>query len=159
MRKVMHFLLWGSFIVYGFILVFILFLSSRGFWSDLSFLEYIKRFSNFIPFRTIGGYIRAVKESAMNLDIPIKNIVGNLLLLFPMGIYLPCLFKRFRTIGKFIVSILIMLLVIETLQILLRRGSFDIDDIIMNVTGAIIGFAIWKLTIIQKLLNKLYLIR
>jgi glycopeptide antibiotics resistance protein len=94
----------------------------------------------------------------MNLDIPIKNIFGNLLIFLPMGLYLPCIFKKFRTLGHFFIGILIILLFGEVLQLLLRRGSFDIDDMILNVIGATIGFIIWKNGYIQKLLNKLYLI-
>jgi len=157
MKKTMLLLLWGTFFVYGFILVIILFLSSRGSWNNLSLIDYMKRFSNFIPFRTIGGYIRGISNNTMNLDIPVKNIFGNLLLFLPMGIYLPCLFKKFRKLGEFMLCMLILLLTIEVFQLLLKRGSFDIDDLIINVTGATIGFRIWNISIIQKILNALHL--
>lgn len=159
MKKTIRFLLWGTFFVYCFAILCILFLSSRGYWNDLTFLEYIKRFSNFVPFRTIAGYIQGITKDTMNFDIPIKNIFGNLFLFLPMGLYLPCMFKKLRTLGKFILCIFAILPVVEVFQLLLRRGSFDIDDIIMNIIGAIIGFGIWKNIIIQKLLHKLYLIK
>jgi glycopeptide antibiotics resistance protein len=46
------------------------------------------------------------------------------------------------------------LVIIEVLQLLTRRGSFDIDDIILNTLGALIGLTIWKTKAIQYILNK-----
>lgn len=34
---------------------------------------------------------------------------------------------------------------VETIQILLKIGSFDVDDMILNLLGAICGFFIFKL--------------
>lgn len=158
MKKLMRCLLLGTLLIYCFTLLIILFLSSRGNWSNLTLIEYIRRFSNFVPFKTIRWFVQGINNHSMNLDIPIKNIFGNLLIFLPMGLYLPCIFKKFRTLGHFFIGIFIILVFGEVLQLLLRRGSFDIDDMILNVIGATIGFIIWKNGYIQKLLNKLYLI-
>jgi len=48
----------------------------------------------------------------------------------------------------------ILLFVIEVIQLVTRRGSFDIDDIVLNMLGALIGFGIWKTIFVQKLLNE-----
>mgnify|MGYP003415948985 FL=1 len=74
--------------------MFILFLSSRGYWSNKPLMEYIKYSSNFIPIRTISEYIKAIFEGSINIDISIKNLVGNLILFSPMGIYLPYFIKN-----------------------------------------------------------------
>jgi glycopeptide antibiotics resistance protein len=158
-KKIMRFILWGTFLVYCFFIIIILFLSSRGYWSNMTLIEYMKRFSNFVPLKTIWGYVQGITKHTMNLDIPIKNIFGNLLMFLPMGLYLPCLFKEFRSFGHLFLGILILLISVEVLQMLLRRGSFDIDDLILNITGAMIGFVIWKNRFIQKLSYKMYLIQ
>lgn len=161
MRKINRILLWVTFIIYCCALAIILFFTSRGsYWRHkIPLWDYIKYFSNFIPFRTIIGYIKAISRGTMNLDIPIKNIFGNLLLFLPMGLYLPCLSKGLRTFGRLIVSMMLIIVLIEMLQVLLRRGSIDVDDFILNISGVIIGFAIWRVTIIQKVLNKMHLIK
>lgn len=45
-----------------------------------------------------------------------------------------------------------MLFAVEAVQVLLRVGSFDIDDVILNIAGAFAGFAIF--TIVQIIINK-----
>lgn len=159
MKKFMRIVLVVTFFIYCLVVLSILFLNNRWGRTYMTLLEYIRFNSNLIPFKTILGYIRAFKEGSMNLDIPIKNIFGNLFLFLPMGLYLPCLFKKLASFGKFILSILAILIAVEILQLFLRRGVFDIDDLILNILGAIIGFGIWKIKIMQNLLRKLYLIK
>jgi glycopeptide antibiotics resistance protein len=89
----------------------------------------------------------------MNIDIPIKNLFGNLIMFLPMGIYLPYYVKKINKVSRFAVSMLIFLFVIEVIQLVTRRGSFDIDDFILNMVGALIGFGIWKTKVVQNLLR------
>jgi len=135
-----------SFTFYVFILTILLFFGGRsnGWMADLTFLEYMKYSSNFVPFKTISTYINAIFSGNMNLDIPLKNLFGNLLMFLPMGIYLPYFIKRLKRISSFSVTFMIILLVIEITQSISRRGSFDIDDFILNTIGALIGFGVWK---------------
>ncbi|WP_144513257.1 VanZ family protein [Bacillus sp. FJAT-22090] len=140
-----------SFILYLFALVFILFLDSRGYrWSDLSFREYIKWSSNFIPFRTINLYVHSIVHGTLNITIPLKNLGGNLILFLPMGIYLPLYIKKLNKIRLYVITMTVLLLFIEVTQVVSRRGSFDIDDLILNMLGALIGFAIWNIRFVQK---------
>lgn len=37
-----------------------------------------------------------------------------------------------------------LLFVIEIIQLVMRKGNFDIDDFLFNMFGAIIGFEMWK---------------
>lgn len=111
-------------------------------WDDVSFIEYIQFSSNFVPFQTISIYFNALFDGSMNIDIPIKNLFGNLLMFLPMGIYLPYFLRKLNKLGTFTISIIILLLSIEVIQLVTRLGSFDIDDLILNMVGALIGFGI-----------------
>ncbi|MCM3358750.1 MULTISPECIES: VanZ family protein [unclassified Psychrobacillus] len=154
MKKVIKIVLNISFVFYLFALVVLLFLGTRGFlWSGITMIEYIKNSSNFIPFKTINTYIRALFDGSMNIDIPIKNLFGNLFMFLPAGIYLPYCIRKAKEISVFIISLSILLVVIEVVQVVTRRGSFDIDDFILNMLGALIGFGIWKTKFVQKLLR------
>ncbi|MFD1362823.1 VanZ family protein [Lentibacillus salinarum] len=154
MKKIIKTVFAFSFIIYVFALVMLLFMGGRGFtFTDLSLLEYIKSSSNFVPFKTISTYIQAIFDGSMNADIPIKNLVGNLFMFLPMGIYLPFFIKKIKRVGRFSISMIVVLFFIEVIQIVTRRGSFDIDDFILNMLGALIGFVIWKTNFVQKLLR------
>ena len=87
------------------------------------------------------------------MDIPIKNLIGNALMFLPMGIYLPYYIRKINKVSVFSFSMVILLFIIEVAQLVTRRGSFDVDDFILNMLGALIGFSIWKMNSIQKLIN------
>ncbi|MFU2018868.1 VanZ family protein [Peribacillus butanolivorans] len=154
MKRFIKIVLSISFIFYLLALVVLLFLGTRGYvWTDLTLTEYIKRSSNFVPLKTISTYIKAIFSGSMNMDIPIKNLVGNFIMFLPMGIYLPYFIKRINKVSVFSIAIIILLFVIEVIQLVTKRGSFDIDDFILNMFGALIGFGIWKVKVVQKLLK------
>ncbi|MEI5906422.1 VanZ family protein [Bacillus spongiae] len=153
MQKVLKVGLGISFIIYLFILVVILFLGQRAY-TDLSLLEYIKRSSNIIPFNTISKYITAIFDGSMNINIPIQNLFGNVILFFPMGVYLPFFIKKVNKVSAFFILMVVLIFWVEFIQLVTRRGSFDINDFILNVLGALIGLAIWKSKTIEKYLNR-----
>lgn len=89
-------------------------------------------------------YLQALSDGRMNMDIPIKNLLGNFVLFMPMGVYLPFFIRKTNSIILFTVSTTAMLITIEIIQVITRRGSFDIDDYILNMLGALIGYGIWR---------------
>ncbi|RCW77292.1 VanZ family protein [Saliterribacillus persicus] len=132
-----------SFIFYLCLLSSLLFLGSRGDqWSNMTLFEYMRASSNFSPLQTIKLYLNALINGSMNIEIPIKNLFGNLVLFSPMGLYLPYFFKGTRKIIIFITTMIVLLFMVEFIQIVTRRGSFDIDDFILNMIGALFGWLI-----------------
>ncbi|MFB1050912.1 VanZ family protein [Paraliobacillus sp. JSM ZJ581] len=143
-----------SFIFYLLVMLMLMFLDNRGYmWTNLSMFEYIRYSSNLIPFRTISTYIQAIFDGSMNIDVPIKNLSGNLFMFLPMGIYLPFFIRKLHKANLFLISMIVILFVLEVVQLITRRGSFDIDDFILNLIGALMGFGIWKSKVAQKLLR------
>lgn len=67
----------------------------------------------------------------------IQNIIGNILLFIPFGMFLGYYFK-IKVISLIIITILYSFS-IEFIQILINR-VFDIDDVILNLIGSIIGY-------------------
>ena len=80
----------------------------------------------------------------------ISEIILNMVIFVPLGIYAGVLFKRWSW-GKKLFFFFLTSLTIEGLQFILRVGAFDITDIITNISGGIIGLMIFK--IIEKLFN------
>jgi len=145
--------------IYLMILIGILFLSDREYRvpTVISLLYNLRYSTNFIPFYTIGNYIIAWIKGTVNQSTIIINIVANILIFAPMGMLLPTLFAKLRRKKTFLITMLIMLICVELIQFLFGVGSCDIDDIILNMTGAYIFYNIWKLKGSQRILRKCYL--
>ena len=144
MKKVINLIIKISFVVYILALCVILFFGSRGRWDNFSILEYAAMQMNLVPFETIALYVRAMIRDTINLNIAIANLLGNFLLFMPMGIYLPLLFQKIRSLVDFLLYMIPVLSLVELVQLLTKRGSFDIDDLILNLAGAVLGFWFWK---------------
>lgn len=71
------------------------------------------------------------------------NIIGNVTMFIPVGICCPLCFKQLDTIWKTILAGAASTLFIEISQLLFYNRCTDIDDLIMNTTGVIIGAAIF----------------
>ena len=156
MKKFARPALWTVFIIYCFILVYVLFLS-RGTRVGFTYAEYMQRFTNFIPFKTIIEYVQRYSNGYWRLAT--LNLLGNLALFVPMGMALPCLFKKLNRFWKVILTVLGMVVIVELVQGVLRVGSIDIDDVIFNVVGAMIGYGIIAIPIINKFLKRIYVIK
>lgn len=68
----------------------------------------------------------------------------NIIMFIPLGFLLPYIWKSFRNLKYIIFSSFIFSLSIELTQLLNKRTT-DIDDLIMNTIGGILGFIIFKI--------------
>ena len=67
------------------------------------------------------------------------NIYGNTVLFLPMGMMIPYLFVKKFSFFKSLVAVLLIVTFVEALQLLCGIGRADIDDIILNFLGAVVG--------------------
>ena len=125
--------LYGVFICYILLLIKILFLSR------ISHLEH--RSINLIPFYSIMEYISG--RSANIKAFAFSNVVGNIVIFIPLGTYLS-LFKNDKRVITNLLFIFIVSLFVEIIQGLLGIGASDIDDIILNCLGGLIGILGYK---------------
>lgn len=72
-------------------------------------------------------------------------VVENILLFIPFGFISPCAFKVFRKPHICVAAGFLTSLAIELLQLLTQRGFFQIDDIITNTLGMLIGYIVFAL--------------
>lgn len=94
---------------------------------------------NLIPFYTISDYL----SGAQNPVIAASNILGNILIFLPLGIYLQLLMKN-KQIKTSAAVILLASVFIELLQYIFGLGAMDIDDVILNCVGGISGILIYR---------------
>ena len=134
-------LLFGAYCIALFL---VLFVRKRFNIGDEPYWEQVKMSINLVPFRTIYGSVYIIVHRTNPYLIPheIISLLGNFALFMPFGYFIPRLFGRYRVFVKFILLTFAVLLSIEILQVLTLRGSFDVDDILLNLAGAVIGFFI-----------------
>ncbi|SIR52469.1 Glycopeptide antibiotics resistance protein [Paenibacillus macquariensis] len=79
------------------------------------------------------------------------NLVGNIAIFIPFGIFLLLMSRNHKMsfISVFILS-LGLSLSLECAQVLFQIGTFDVDDLILNVSGGLIGFVIFKICVMFK---------
>ena len=118
--------------------------------------EHFKYFSNFIPFKTICSFAKRLSEGTINLNIVLTNILGNIIAFSPFGIIIPKISNnKFSDIRKFTLLMIIIVFFVECIQFITFMGTFDVDDFILNVLGAVIMFGFMKIEFINKILEKI----
>ena len=134
----------ASFFIYVFAVLqltgyFILFkeISSHGWWDKMNERIDTHDRVNLEPFKTIDIYQTFGKQ-----------VLGNFVMLLPLGIYLPLLYTKLRKAYSFFAVLLICFFVsvgIELLQLATSYRSADIDDVLLNTLGGGTGFIIYLL--------------
>lgn len=156
-KQIVSYIEYVVFATYILVLLAILFLGGREYMNYESMGQIFEDNVNLIPFRTIIDYIKSFINNTINKDTIILNLLGNLMLFMPMGVLLPCMFKIFRTWRVFIVYMVLILCGVEIIQLLTATGSLDIDDFILNMSGACLIFAIMRKDKVITLCQIMYL--
>ncbi|HBG4931264.1 glycopeptide resistance protein VanZ1 [Clostridioides difficile] len=133
MKSRKHNITKGLFIVYIIILTWIILFKLQF---DISSLETMNlRSINLVPFA--GSLI-------INNRVDISEIILNVVIFVPFGIYV-CMLKEEWSFIKKVIPIFITSLAFETLQYIFALGASDITDLIGNTLGGIIGIAVFML--------------
>ncbi len=103
---------------------------------------------NIVPFTEIFRY-------EIGSKLFIRNVIGNILIFVPFGYFVSGYVKASKVSHILFISV-ITSLTVELVQLQIGR-SFDIDDILLNVVGSIIGFLLFiGLTAIKKHLPRFF---
>lgn len=102
-----------------------------------------------IPFETIRFYL----SGHVGYLIAVYNLGANIGLFLPFGVYYRYIKKK-PTFLEIILITICSISTIEALQYITKRGSLDIDDLILNVIGVSLGYFIYpffqKVMVINK---------
>lgn len=130
----------SSFLVYVFMVLtltgyFILFreVAAHGWWHRVLQRMQTRERINLQPFLMFKQFRLASTQ-----------VIGNLVMLLPLGIYVPLLFPKLTGFFKVFFICLLVSVSIELMQLITSVRSTDIDDVILNTSGAIVGYAIYK---------------
>lgn len=103
----------------------------------------LSRPGNYTPFKEIS---RGFEGLSLTDPFSSINLVGNVLAFIPFGIFVPMLLSRKVNLFKrvFVLS-LALSLSFEVTQLVLYIGTFDVDDLILNTCGGVIGYGVYRL--------------
>lgn len=73
------------------------------------------------------------------------NLVGNVVGFVPFGLILPIVCPRADSFFRVFLLSLDFSLCVEFIQLIFRVGSFDVDDLILNTLGGILGYFLYRL--------------
>lgn len=91
--------------------------------------------ANFTLFKTIRMYI----DYSYMLN-SFENLVGNVVVFIPFGFLFPYVLKRGRNFWVMFFHAFLFVSGIEIFQLFSAFGAFDVDDILLNCLGAVIGY-------------------
>ena len=103
------------------------------------------RQGNYTPFREIS---RGIYSLSIYDPFSHTNLMGNIIAFIPFGIFIPMIFRRKGAsfISVFVLSLLLSLC-FEFTQLVLYIGTFDVDDLILNTFGGVVGYVVYILFI------------
>ena len=126
-------------------------------WFSDEFIYFLKHSINLIPFKTIIEFAKEFNSMYSSRTI-LLNLFGNFIALMPMAFFLPLLFKKQNKFKNFLITNILIVFGIEIIQLLTASGRFDIDDIILNVSGATLMYFILKIKDVNKLIKNIFLL-
>lgn len=138
-------LLWALFALYAGLMLWLLFIRFRGvevtdYWSQLPGRV------NLVPFSSIGSMLRTLWFNPYPgvLWNVVYNIGGNIIMFVPLGFFLWALFPRLRGFLRCMAAVAVIMTAVELAQLFSLRGFCETDDVMLNLTGAAIGWLIAK---------------
>lgn len=130
----------SSFFIYVFMVLtltgyFLLFkeLASHGWWDKISHRIETKEHVNVQPFLMFKQF-----------KISSKQVLGNFIMLLPLGIFVPLLFRRLSGFIPVFIICLLVSVCIELMQLITSYRSTDVDDVILNTSGAVVGYVLYS---------------
>lgn len=134
-KKKIRIIGWILFIIYILLLIYFLFLSEEYGRKDFAQRDYQYNLVLFQEIRRFWVYRERVGYLAAFL-----NLAGNVIGFLPFGFILPVIGKRMK--NGFLVTVcgFCLSLFVESMQLIFKMGSFDVDDLLLNTLGTVLGY-------------------
>ena len=140
-------LLLAGFTAYILLMLWLLFIRFR----DVAVTDYWTQLVgrlNLVPFSSIGSMLRVLWRNPYPnvLWTVVYNIGGNICMFVPLGFFLRALFPRCRSFLGCMATVAVIMSIVELCQLFTLRGFCEVDDVMLNVVGAAIGWLIARKT-------------
>ena len=121
--------------IYFVVLVYFLLLSER---KEYTYYRY-----NLVLFQEIQRFLNGAKYFSTKEIL--LNLLGNVIGFVPLGFLLPIIRRKKTFSFLCVIFVFLFSLAIEVLQLVFRIGVFDVDDLLLNALGGLIGYLIYLL--------------
>jgi glycopeptide antibiotics resistance protein len=139
--------LWAGFAAYILLMLWLLFIRHRGveitdYWAQLAGRI------NLVPFSSMGSMLRTLWYNPYPavLWTVIYNIGGNIVMFVPLGFFLRVLVPKCRKFWRCMGAVAVIMAAVELCQLFTLRGFCEIDDLMLNLLGAAMGWTAAKWT-------------
>ena len=110
-------------------------------------VDYSARHWNLKAFSTVTMYWNLLKSnaSAYHIRQAFINLAGNVVMFVPLGYFLPRLFGKMKPLWKTMLMSCFLIVAVELTQYFTYLGTCDIDDLILNLVGCLLGWLLWRI--------------
>ena len=140
--------LYFVFFAYVAVMLWLLFGRSNQYIEGVDYVQQLKGNMSLKPFYTIRNYFYVVTHHSHSSSLYrhcMINLLGNVVLFIPAGIFLPMLWKKLRNFFLFFLVCFLSIALVEGLQLVTLLGSCDVDDLILNLAGMILGYIFYQI--------------
>ena len=110
--------------------------------------SYIENSLVFEPFHAFYSFVKDIQDGRLRIS---GNFIGNIILFIPVGVLFPLTGDEHKCVKTGFVA-LCFSIIIEIIQLVSHRGYFEVDDLILNTLGAVMGYGIYRVA--MKLFTK-----
>ena len=137
----------AAFLVYGFVMLYLLFGQRMGQTPEGTYWELLRNNLNVQPLDTLWRFGWVLRNSSDPAAIrhAVVNLVGNVVMFVPLGLLTPCIWEKLRKFWVHFLYMVLIIVAVEVLQLVTLLGSCDVDDLLLNLVGTGIGFLAWKI--------------
>ena len=135
---------WVLFILYLLALTYLMFFAESLGRTGNAQADYAYNLELFKEIRRFYTY-----REQLGMKAVLLNLGGNVVGFMPFGFFLRVVSRRGRGLHNAVLLAFGLSLCIETVQLVFKVGSFDVDDLLLNTIGGILGFGLYKL--VQKI--------
>jgi glycopeptide antibiotics resistance protein len=93
--------------------------------------------ANFVPFKTIAFELSGQRNHLISM----LNLAGNIILFLPVGILAAVVFESFSWTRALLLGVASGLSC-ELLELIFHVGIFDVDDVMLNALGVMLGYGL-----------------
>lgn len=102
--------------------------------------SYIENSLVFEPFHAFYSFVKDIQDGRLRIS---GNFIGNIILFIPVGVLFPLTGDEHKCVKAGFVA-LCFSIIIEIIQLVSHRGYFEVDDLILNTLGAVMGYGIYR---------------
>lgn len=112
---------------------------------DVPYWEQVSANLNLVPFRTLRLFGSLLTDHRPHLvRAAVVNLFGNVVMFIPLGLLLPMVWEKLRSLGKVLLTTAAIITIVEIMQLFTLVGSCDIDDLILNLIGSALGYGVYR---------------